>query len=195
MHAIVICLVFGLTYRQLDATCFLIWSHQIQVEAGAMGYSYETIFGPLIDKTLSSVTVEDAYIRSTHQVSVFVFIFPRLFSLAQQYSCKLFSLAQQCICIQQTQQLVVVDYLYKQEKRIELIILNTFDHFPSALNDGTPKVIQWKFRIPWLFGTSYSPVLHGLCMMRAGCRTPCHQLQHFLPVYNNIYPLKWNMGP
>lgn len=45
---------------------------QIQVEAGATGYSYETIFGPLIDKTLSSVTVEDAYIRSNHQIYNFL---------------------------------------------------------------------------------------------------------------------------
>ncbi|XP_042233438.1 MIT domain-containing protein 1-like isoform X2 [Homarus americanus] len=45
---------------------------QIQVEAGATGYSYETIFGPLLDKTLSSVVVEDAYIRSTHQIYNFL---------------------------------------------------------------------------------------------------------------------------
>ncbi|XP_069954418.1 MIT domain-containing protein 1-like isoform X2 [Cherax quadricarinatus] len=45
---------------------------QIQIDAGATGYSYKTIFEPLIDKTLSSATVEDAYIRSTHQIYNFL---------------------------------------------------------------------------------------------------------------------------
>ncbi|XP_045592915.1 MIT domain-containing protein 1 [Procambarus clarkii] len=45
---------------------------QIQIDAGAIGYSYEAIFGPLIDKTLSCVVVEDAYIRSTHQIYNFL---------------------------------------------------------------------------------------------------------------------------
>lgn len=51
---------------------YCIWPlffYQIQIEDGDTGYSYETIFSPLIDKTLSSVVVVDAYIRSTHQVS------------------------------------------------------------------------------------------------------------------------------
>lgn len=45
---------------------------QIQIEDGDTGYSYETIFSPLIDKTLSSVVVVDAYIRSTHQIYNFL---------------------------------------------------------------------------------------------------------------------------
>ncbi|XP_063591777.1 MIT domain-containing protein 1-like [Penaeus indicus] len=45
---------------------------QIQIENGDTGYSYETIFSPLIDKTLSNVVVVDAYIRSTHQIYNFL---------------------------------------------------------------------------------------------------------------------------
>ncbi|XP_064097461.1 MIT domain-containing protein 1-like [Macrobrachium rosenbergii] len=45
---------------------------QIQIEDNSTGHSYESIFGPLIDKTLSSVVVEDAYIRYTHQIYNFL---------------------------------------------------------------------------------------------------------------------------
>ncbi|XP_076056411.1 MIT domain-containing protein 1-like [Oratosquilla oratoria] len=45
---------------------------QIQIKAGATGYSYETIFGPLLDATLTTVVVEDAYIRAIHQIYNFL---------------------------------------------------------------------------------------------------------------------------
>ncbi|CAL4119885.1 unnamed protein product [Meganyctiphanes norvegica] len=45
---------------------------QIQIEAGDTNYSYSTIFGPLIDSTLTKVEVEDPYIRAGHQIHNFL---------------------------------------------------------------------------------------------------------------------------
>ncbi|KAK7077435.1 MIT domain-containing protein 1 [Halocaridina rubra] len=45
---------------------------QIHIDVDSTGHSYETIFGDLIDETLSSVEVEDAYIRSIHQIYNFL---------------------------------------------------------------------------------------------------------------------------
>merc|ERR1739838_201741 len=45
---------------------------QIQIEAGDTNYSYSTIFGPLIDGTLTKVEVGDPYIRAGHQIHNFL---------------------------------------------------------------------------------------------------------------------------
>ena len=44
------------------------YNEQIKIENNATGYSYERVFGRLIDESLTEVEVQDPYIRSIHQV-------------------------------------------------------------------------------------------------------------------------------
>lgn len=48
------------------------YHEQIQIEEDATGYSYQHIFGHLLDKSLTSVEVEDPYIRGVHQIYNFL---------------------------------------------------------------------------------------------------------------------------
>lgn len=61
------------------------YHEQIHISKGATGYSYEHVFDRFLDQTLTEVTVEDPYIRSTHQIYNFL-RFCELFIAA---SCKL----------------------------------------------------------------------------------------------------------
>ena len=45
------------------------YHEQMQIANGATGFSYEKIFGRLLEEPLTEVVVEDPYIRSHHQVS------------------------------------------------------------------------------------------------------------------------------
>jgi len=45
---------------------------ELQIENNSSGYSYPVIFGEYIDPTLTEVTVEDPYIRSTHKIYNFL---------------------------------------------------------------------------------------------------------------------------
>ncbi|XP_056411931.1 MIT domain-containing protein 1 isoform X2 [Hyla sarda] len=45
---------------------------QIKILENATGYSYENLFKPYVDETLSEVWVEDPYIRHTHQLYNFL---------------------------------------------------------------------------------------------------------------------------
>lgn len=59
---------------------------QIQIADGATGHSYEVVIGPLITPTLTEVVVEDAYIRSTHQVYNFLHLCELLVRKAEKLS-------------------------------------------------------------------------------------------------------------
>ncbi|GFO11641.1 mit domain-containing protein 1-like [Plakobranchus ocellatus] len=45
---------------------------QIQVEANSKGHSYETLFGKYLNKFVTSVEVDDPYVRAHHQVQNFL---------------------------------------------------------------------------------------------------------------------------
>ena len=46
---------------------------QLQIENNSRGHSYEKVFGHLLDvPRLSSIEVQDPYIRSTHQVRAYL---------------------------------------------------------------------------------------------------------------------------
>ncbi|PIK61071.1 putative MIT domain-containing protein 1-like [Apostichopus japonicus] len=57
---------------------------QIQISKGARGFSYEHVFDRFLDQSLTEVTVEDPYIRSTHQIYNFL----RFCELLVASSCK-----------------------------------------------------------------------------------------------------------
>ncbi|XP_077518713.1 MIT domain-containing protein 1-like isoform X1 [Amblyomma americanum] len=48
------------------------YHEQIHIESGSVGHSYEQTFGHLLDNMVTSVEVDDAYVRSVHQVQNFV---------------------------------------------------------------------------------------------------------------------------
>ncbi|XP_077559303.1 MIT domain-containing protein 1-like isoform X2 [Haemaphysalis longicornis] len=48
------------------------YHEQIHIESGSVGHSYEQTFGHLLDDMVTSVEVDDAYVRSVHQVQNFV---------------------------------------------------------------------------------------------------------------------------
>lgn len=60
---------------------------QIQIEAGDTNYSYSTVFGPLIDSTLTKVEVEDPYIRAGHQIQNFLRLSELLVQKAPSLRC------------------------------------------------------------------------------------------------------------
>ncbi|XP_064608392.1 MIT domain-containing protein 1-like [Liolophura sinensis] len=45
---------------------------QIHIDDNSTGHSYESLFGRCLDSSLTQVTVEDPYIRSTHQIYNFL---------------------------------------------------------------------------------------------------------------------------
>ncbi len=45
------------------------YHEQLHIESNSTGHSYEKVFGPFLDETLTVVEVEDPYIRNGHQVS------------------------------------------------------------------------------------------------------------------------------
>ena len=44
------------------------YHEQIQIENNSKGHSYEKLLGRFVDDQLTEVTVEDPYVRTTHQV-------------------------------------------------------------------------------------------------------------------------------
>ncbi|XP_078602182.1 MIT domain-containing protein 1-like isoform X1 [Branchiostoma floridae x Branchiostoma japonicum] len=48
------------------------YHEQIHIAAGSVGYSYDRLFRPYIDQTLTEVWVDDPYIRSKHQIMNFL---------------------------------------------------------------------------------------------------------------------------
>lgn len=48
------------------------YHEQIKIKNGQVGYGYAKIFGPYLDKSVTEVVVEDAYIRSIHQIYNFL---------------------------------------------------------------------------------------------------------------------------
>ena len=46
------------------------YHEQIRIAEGSVGHSYGALFGRFIDENLTSVEVEDPYIRSVHQVII-----------------------------------------------------------------------------------------------------------------------------
>ncbi|XP_050039598.1 MIT domain-containing protein 1-like [Dermacentor andersoni] len=48
------------------------YHEQIHIESGSAGHSYDQTFGHLLDDMVTSVEVDDAYVRSVHQVQNFV---------------------------------------------------------------------------------------------------------------------------
>lgn len=59
---------------------------QIQIAEGSTGHSYETVFGPIITADLTEVVVEDAYIRSAHQIYNFLHLCELLVRKAERLS-------------------------------------------------------------------------------------------------------------
>ena len=53
----------------------------IRISDGATGFSYGSLFGEYLDKTVEKVEIDDPYIRASHQVSgtVKMFVFFRVF--------------------------------------------------------------------------------------------------------------------
>lgn len=43
---------------------------QIVIKENDVGYSYDKIFTPLLNETIEHIQVDDAYIRSNHQVNI-----------------------------------------------------------------------------------------------------------------------------
>lgn len=43
------------------------YHEQVHIESGSVGHSYERTFGHLLDDGVTSVEVDDAYVRSVHQ--------------------------------------------------------------------------------------------------------------------------------
>ncbi|XP_037284778.2 MIT domain-containing protein 1 [Rhipicephalus microplus] len=48
------------------------YHEQIHIESGSVGHSYDQMFGHLLDDMVTSVEVDDPYVRSVHQVQNFV---------------------------------------------------------------------------------------------------------------------------
>ncbi|XP_037506139.1 LOW QUALITY PROTEIN: MIT domain-containing protein 1-like [Rhipicephalus sanguineus] len=48
------------------------YHEQIHIESGSVGHSYDQTFGHLLDDMVTSVEVDDPYVRSVHQVQNFV---------------------------------------------------------------------------------------------------------------------------
>ncbi|XP_060566828.1 MIT domain-containing protein 1-like [Ruditapes philippinarum] len=48
------------------------YHEQIHIESNSTGHSFERLFGRFLDENLTEVTVEDPYIRSTHQLYNFL---------------------------------------------------------------------------------------------------------------------------
>jgi len=48
------------------------YHEQIKIQVNSIGYSYETIFGRFLENTVTSITVEDPYIRAHHQIVNFL---------------------------------------------------------------------------------------------------------------------------
>lgn len=48
---------------------------QVHIENNSTGHSYKTLFGRFLDEDVEFVVVEDPYIRSFHQVSIYIKIF------------------------------------------------------------------------------------------------------------------------
>jgi len=44
------------------------YHEQIKIEENTCGFEYSRVFGPYLDETVAEVWVDDAYIRSFHQV-------------------------------------------------------------------------------------------------------------------------------
>lgn len=42
----------------------------IKIKEDSTGHSYNTIFGPYLQETVSEIEIEDAYIRIYHQVTI-----------------------------------------------------------------------------------------------------------------------------
>ncbi|CAF4058068.1 unnamed protein product [Rotaria sp. Silwood2] len=48
------------------------YHEQIQIKDGSLGNSYEKIFNPFLDETVTQITIQDPYIRAFHQISNFL---------------------------------------------------------------------------------------------------------------------------
>uniref|UniRef100_A0A224Z3Y6 MIT domain-containing protein 1-like n=1 Tax=Rhipicephalus zambeziensis TaxID=60191 RepID=A0A224Z3Y6_9ACAR len=48
------------------------YHEQMHIESGSVGHSYDQTFGHLLDDMVTSVEVDDPYVRSAHQVQNFV---------------------------------------------------------------------------------------------------------------------------
>ena len=55
----------------MACTCLPAGPHheQIQIAEDAIGFSYSSLLGRFLDGSITSVEVEDPYVRSNHQVS------------------------------------------------------------------------------------------------------------------------------